>query len=221
MRTFVVHYRALVERKQAMLAQLSREGMTAEFVEQYERNTLREEDLGIFVRGRRFPWLRPIISPVQMAITLSHVHCWQGIAGQDLPGLVLEDDAILAVGFRDRLSEYLAELTGPWDMLFPGDGCGLHIPERMRVAGRHVYPKGREPSDWGGLGATRCTDSYVVTPVCARKLLRHLGSRPASIAKPVDHWLNDAIRETGIEVFWAEPTIVTQGSEAGLHRRSY
>lgn len=41
------------------------------------------------------------------------------------------------------------------------------------------------------------------------------------IRLPVDWWLNQAIRELGLDVYWAEPTFVTQGTQSGLYDTSY
>jgi hypothetical protein len=36
-----------------------------------------------------------------------------------------------------------------------------------------------------------------------------------------DFWLNIAARDNNLEVYWAEPTIVTQGSQTGLFQTSH
>jgi hypothetical protein len=37
---------------------------------------------------------------------------------------------------------------------------------------------------------------------------------------PIDWWLNVASRDNDFKVYWAEPTIVTQGSQNGLFKTS-
>jgi hypothetical protein len=38
-----------------------------------------------------------------------------------------------------------------------GDGCNLHIEPN-----KFIYEKGLYPTQWGGDGSSRCTDSYLV-----------------------------------------------------------
>jgi hypothetical protein len=142
--------------------------------------------------------------------------------GASTPTLVLEDDALIAPGFAQSLSRCLADLPDGWDLLFLGDGCGFHIPAELQVPGKSVHPKGREATSSGGAGATRCTDSYVMTPPRGGRGFAtsssHLAGRSTS---PSSWWMNDAIRRCALEVYWAEPTFVTQGSQTALYGSSY
>lgn len=214
MKAYVVHYRPLKTRRVRLSESLTRERIIGEFVDHYDRASLPSEETRIFDQRRR-GWIgRRPLSKALMAITLTHLECMRRIAADDTPALVLEDDAILAEGFADKLDQCIRQLPMDWDILFVGDGCGFHIPSSLIEAGRLVYWKGREASDWGGDGATRCTDSYLLHPRCAREVLAFVERSAGSIRKPVDWWLNDVIRQLGLEVYWAEPTFVTQGSQS-------
>lgn len=221
MKAHIVHYKKLVERRVAMERQLRWEDIEANFVDQFDRDMVRSEDMSLFDR-RRVPWqFRRRMPDVQVAITLSHFHCLRQIAHSGHWGLILEDDAILAPGFRAGLERCLDQLPAGWGMLFLGDGCGLHIPESRLRDGVVVYPKERDPTDWGGDGATRCTDSYVVHPECAAEVIALLDELPRPISQPIDWWLNEVIRHLQIDVFWAEPTLATQGSQMTGGTSSY
>jgi GR25 family glycosyltransferase involved in LPS biosynthesis len=221
MKAYVVHYKKLVDRRAAMERQLGREGIEADFIDQFDRDTVRGEDLSLFDR-RRMPWrFRRRMPDVQVAITLSHLHCLRQIANSGHWGLILEDDAILAPGFRTGLERCVDQLPAGWGMCFLGDGCGFHIPPDRLRDGIVVYPKEREPTAWGGDGATRCTDSYVVHPACAARVIALLRALPRRIDRPIDWWLNEVIRHLRIDVYWAEPTLVTQGSQVAGGTSSY
>lgn len=221
MKAHIVHYKKLVQRRAAMERQLGWEGIEADFVDQFDRDIVRIEDVSLFDR-RRVPWrFRRRMPDVQVVITLSHLHCLRQIAHSGRWGLILEDDAILAPGFRAGLERCLDQLPDGWGMLFLGDGCGLHIPEDRLRGGVVVYPKEREPTDWGGDGATRCTDSYVVHPDCAAAVIALLQALPRPIDRPIDWWLNEVIRHLRIDVYWAEPTLATQGSQVTGGTSSY
>jgi len=215
MKVFVIHYKKLTERKAAILQQFQKHKITDfEFVE-IDRNELQKQssqDLSLFEPG---------YSNQQIAITLSHMYAYKQIAAKYDRALILEDDAILSDGFTESLNLYCSQLPSSYDMLFIGDGCGFHIPKADQVSGKHVYEKGLYPTSWGGNGATRCTDSYVVSRQCAVKLCIYLRILPYKIQLPIDWWLNTAARDTRLNVYWAEPTIVTQGTESGIYNVSH
>lgn len=207
MRTFVVHYHKLHDRKTHMQKQLADNSIEGEFVEQYDRDTLNDSDLVIFSPHMREPSRRPYV-----AAFLSHLYCYK----QDFDvALILEDDAVLAPGFSNTLVNYTSQLPEDWDMLFIGDACGFHIPDI--VEGKNVYFKSREQTSWGGHGATRAAHSYLVTNKCARRIQEYA---QRGVFHMIDHWLNHAIRALNLNVYWAEPTIVLPGSEVGAFERS-
>ncbi len=221
MKIFVVHYKKLVERKALIVSQLRACGLDAEFVEQYERGNLREEDLAIFDRRKKYGFFGPSMPKVQMAITLSHLYAYRQIASGHPFGLVLEDDARFDEKLGVNIAECMGQLPDKWDMLFIGDGSKLHIPDSETIPGRKVYLKSREATSWGGDGATRCADSYLITGSCAARLIEYSLREDRRIRLPVDWWLNQAIRELSLDVYWAEPTFVTQGTQSGLYDTSY
>lgn len=221
MRTFVVHYRKLVDRRRVMDLQLREHGLEADYVDWFDRDTVDAHDLSMFDRRRRGWRMRRVMSNVQVSITLSHLHCIREAASETAPCLVLEDDAVLAPDFRARLDGCMSQLPADWEALFVGDGCGLHIPKEMQREGQLAYAKGPERTDWGGKGATRCMDSYLLHPKGAARVVAHLAELPGPIDKPVDWWMNDVIRRIGLRVWWAEPTMCSQSSQAEGGARCY
>jgi hypothetical protein len=87
----------------------------------------------------------------------------------------------------------------------------------MLIDGLNVYKKSNYPTIWGGDGATRCADSYLITDSCATKLFNYV-SGCGIIDLPIDWFMNTICRELDLEVYWAEPTIIQQGSEVGLFK---
>lgn len=220
MKAFVVHYRKLDQRRKSLTVQLEAARMQAVFVDHIDRDSISKHDLGMFDRRRKYLLFGRRIRPVDMAITLSHLHCLQLARECSDCSIILEDDAILAEDFSDSLSKCHRQLPIGWDLCFLGDGCGFHIPECQRQPGVLVYEKGHGPTDWGGAGATRCTDSYLVTPAAAHQILQHASCLRSSVHLPYDWWLNEVIRLLGLRVYWAEPTMVTQGSQS-VYASSY
>jgi GR25 family glycosyltransferase involved in LPS biosynthesis len=215
MKVFVIHYKKLTDRKESILRQFQKHNITDfEFVE-IDRDELdKQEPQELIIFGPNYP--KP-----QMAITLSHIYAYRQIVAKYDSALILEDDAVLSDNFIEKLNHYCSQLPPSYDMLFIGDGCGLHIPKTELVPMKNVYKKGLYPTSWGGNGITRCTDSYVVSKQCAVKLCTYIQNTQHKINLPIDWWLNTAARDTLLNVYWAEPTIVIQGTESGIYSSSH
>jgi glycosyl transferase family 25 len=210
MNIFVVHYDKLIERRQNMIRQLLINDLEAEFVIQYNRNNISDNDENLFSTNK-------IQTNRNKAITLSHLYCYREIADKYDYALVLEDDAIFNYQFKEKLDKYISQLPNDWDMLFIGDGCNLHIPyDIVNKSNTNIFKKCLEPTLWGGNGATRCTDSYLISKKCASKIIEFI--EHTKIDNAIDWWLNDVCRKHHFNVYWAEPTIVSQGSEIGIFK---
>jgi len=216
---FVLHCKKLVERKEFLLKQFEKHGITDfEFIERYDLNDndITEKDWSIF--DLEDPDLKHKHSMV--SLILKHIYAYKLISESYDAGLILEDDVVFDDNFVDTLDKYITQLPEDYDMMFIGNGCNLHIPREYQVEGCNVYKKCAEPTYWGGDGVTRCTDSYVVSNKGANKLMNHLNSMTYKIFKASDWWLNKVAREDNLNVYWAEPTIVKQGTQIGLYHSS-
>ena len=206
MKVFVIHYKKMVKRKENMLRQLQKCKITDyEFVD-IDRDDIHNYDLSKIDKS---------IKPALIAIFLSHSHAYKQISKFHEQALVLEDDAIMDDNFMEKFTLYQNQLDPYFDMLFIGSGCNLHIEEHKIVEGKNVYRKYHEPTAWGGAGSTRCVDSYLVSKKCASKLCNYIDKLNTSclVTCEIDHWLNKVGKELDLLVYWAEPTIVSQGSE--------
>lgn len=211
MKTYIVHYNKLIDRKKHMDYQLKLNQLRYEYVSNYGKDKLTMEDKNKFRN----------ISDSEISVCLHHIECFRKIArGDDDYALIFEDDVILCNNFKKKLEEYLVYLPANWDMLFIGDGCGLHIPKNRLNGDNFIYLKDNFPTINGGLGATRCLDSYLITKKCAQKIVEKIAQPNYTILCPADHWLNCVIRNNNFIVYWSEPTIVTQGSEKNVFTSS-
>lgn len=219
MKIFVLHYSKLTQRKQYILEQFARHGITDyEFIERFDKDAITDNECSEFsenyVANRR----------TELSLHLKHIYVYRLMMLRDYEDvLVFEDDVILSDGFMKKLAEYMTQLPANYDMLFIGDGCNLHIPKYMQVPNQYIYEKCLHETVWGGNGAARCTDSYVIHKRCAKKICDYIANLKTKIDSPnggVDWWLNDVARDLSLKVYWAEPTIITQGSQIGLFSRS-
>jgi GR25 family glycosyltransferase involved in LPS biosynthesis len=213
---FIIHYKKLIERKIFILEQFNRHNITNyEFIE-IDRDELSEQNITMF---------NEYYSKSQIAIALSHFYAYKQISNKHEVGLIFEDDIILTDNFTNILNTYLEQLPYKYDMLFIGDGCNLHIDELItnkNIYEKEVYPKNSNNIEINPYeGCTRCTDSYLISNKCAKQLCNYIDNLNYKINIPVDWWLNVASRDNMFKVYWAEPTIVTQGTQNGLFTSSH
>jgi glycosyl transferase family 25 len=211
MKIFVIHYKKLTERKKHILEQFEKYNITDyEFIE-IDRDELYGYDLSLFEN----------ISNAKMAIHLSHMYAYKEIKNNYDEAIIFEDDVILCDDFINIFNNYLTQLPKDYDMLFFGNGCNLHIQSNDLIPNKNIYEKGLYPTNWGGDGCTRCIDSYVVSKKCAIKLCEYIDNIKYKINTTTDWWLNKVARDIKLKVYWAEPTIASQGSEYGMFEKCY
>lgn len=206
MKTYIMHYTRLNDRKTHILNELNKSGINDfTIVEDFDKETICEKDYQKFCRNLRTG---------EISLIKKHMKAWNYIALSEQLSLVLEDDAILCDSFSSKLNNYIKQLPEHFDMVFLGDGGNYHIPDEIiKKSNTNVFYKENCSTDWGGDGATRCTDSYLITPQCAERILEF--SKDTFISLPCDWWLNEVIRKLSLVIYWVEPTIVSQGSHTG------
>lgn len=212
MKVFIVHYKKLLERKIHILEQFIKHDIKDyEFI-QIDRDEISDDVLPFFAEN---------YNKAHIAIALSHFHVYKQIVEKHDHALILEDDVVLDEHFTEKLNRYLAELPPDYDMLFIGDGAYLHMDPALIIPNKYIYKKDPYPSEWGGLGATRCVDSYIVSKKGAMQICEYIQNLEYIINDPLDFWLNIPILELNMTVYWAEPTIVSQGTQNGIFESSY
>lgn len=118
----------------------------------------------------------------------------------DVYALVLEDDALLCRNFSKLFQKYIDSTPSDWDMIYLGDGCNLHA---NYTEGKHAYLK-EHP-------ASRCSDSVLIKKTAAEKI--------SKTWFPFDHGSDFELSwqqyHHDLNVYWWEPTLVTQESQGG------
>ena len=213
MKIFVLHYSKLVDRKTHILEQFKREGIVDyEFIEKYDKDEITDQESVLFDINYK---------KSTMSLHLKHNYVYKMIAENYENALILEDDVILCNKFIEKLNNYVSQLPKNFDMLFIGDGCNLHIQKDKLIPHKNIYEKCLYPTKWGGDGASRCSDSYIISKKCANKMCEYINNLNYKINLPIDWWINVAARDNNFKVYWAEPTIVTQGTQIGIFKTSH
>jgi len=219
MKIFVLHYSKLIERKRSIIEQFIKHNIiNYEFIEKYDKDEITDEESNLFIDTYIDTYNKGT-----MSLHLKHFYVYKEIAEKYESGLIFEDDVILCENFMEILQLYISELD-TYDMLFIGNGCNLHIDKDRINPNQYMYKKNINPSILEGDGAARCCDSYIVSNKCSKKLCEYISINSINknkITLPVDFWLNEVARYYNFDVFWAEPSIVIQGSEYGLFSSSH
>ena len=199
MKIYVCHHLPLTDRYDPMIAQLDKYNYNYEFMTHHPTGS----DLDMFNKN---------MHSSECSLVANHLECFKQIAESDEDySLILEDDAIFAEDFNTKLAPYLSELPSDFDLFFIGGGCGLNM-ENINDK-RIVYF--RPPR----YNCTRGTAAFFVSKAGAKKINKYLMENP-QINKPMDHWLNNAGKRLRLCVYWAEPTIIHQGSETPQYKSS-
>lgn len=213
MKIFVIHYSKLVDRKRHILEQFKKQNITDyEFIEKYDREDLQDCDTILFDM---------CLKKSMISLMNKHFYVYKLIAENYENALILEDDVILSNNFTNILNEYMIQIPKDYDMLFIGNGCNLHIEKCKLISNQNIYEKCLYPTSWGGDGASRCTDSYIISKKCANTLCEYINNLKCKIKLPSDWWLNVSARDNNFKVYWSEPTIVKQGTQNGLFVSSH
>jgi GR25 family glycosyltransferase involved in LPS biosynthesis len=213
MKIFVLHYSKLVDRKKHILEQFNKQGIIDyEFIEKYDKDEITDYESNLFDTNYK---------KSTMSLHLKHNYVYNIIAENYERALIFEDDVILCDNFMDKLNNYMTQLPENFDMLFLGDGWNFHIEKDKLIPNKNIYEKCLYPTSWGGDGASRCTDSYIISKTCAKKLCERINNLEDKIKLTIGWWLNAVARDNNFKVYWAEPTIVTQGSKNGLFTLSH
>ena len=213
MKVFVIHYTKLNERKHHIEKQLAKYNFDVEFITDYDRESLTNNDMALFDTN--------LLTPSEMSLIRKHIACYERICKHNLESaLILEDDATLEQNFATTLENYLEQLPKVWDLFYIGEGGSFkfHIPDstiKKYPPGTNVFYKSNYSSSWGGSGSSRCADSYVVSNRGAYRILEYMDRDDYRITKEQDHLLNEIALLKLLKVYWAEPTIVTQESSDG------
>lgn len=212
MKIFVLHYSKLTDRKKYIIEQFEKQNIIDyEFIEKYNKEDLRDEDKLLFDK---------CVKESMVSLMNKHFYVYKIIAEKYDNALIFEDDVILSDNFNEKVIKYITQLPKDYDMLFIGDGCNLHIETNKLTPNNNIYEKCLYPTSWGGDGASRCSDSYIISKKCAITLCDYI-KLSVKIKLPSDWWLNVAARDNNLKVYWAEPTIVTQGTQNGKFQSSH
>ena len=198
---YVLNVKKFSERRAFMEKQLSKAGLQAEFIFDWDTDELTDEIVDRFFAKENN------LSAAQKSCALKHITALQKVAASNSAiNLILEDDAVFAAEFSLGLQSALTQapqFSGE-KVIYIGSGGNFFTPKSQRKPGQYLY-----------LGARgRFADSYIIDSVTAQKRLDWIMTHKVSI--PIDNQFEQIDKQVGIKIVWLEEPVVEQGSKNGL-----
>jgi len=147
------------------------------------------------------------LNPAEISLTTKFGKVFQTIGeGSDQYSIIFEDDAILKDNFSDLFHTYLSNTPDDWDVIYMGNGANLHPKniEKSKLAYKIDHP------------ASRCADSILIK----RDAAFLIGENYFPFDLCSDWEIGYLQSKLDLNVYWWEPTIVSQGSETGKFKSS-
>jgi hypothetical protein len=220
-KTIVLHYKPLVERKANIIRQLDKFGFSDySFYEEFDGNELTQEMVDRYCIRKHTDWetvakkislwnigieTQRELNIAEMSLTIKFGKVFQSLSCADGNYfLIFEDDVFLCDEFDSRFQQFLTNTPNDWDVVYFGSGANLK-PSRL-VPNQTSYLMGHP--------ASRCADSILIKKSAVCDLAKtwfpfHLIS---------DWELGYQHHYHNHKVYWWEPSLVKQGSEYGIFK---
>lgn len=220
-KTIILHYKPLVERKSAIIHQMERHGFSDySFYEEFDGNELSSKEIEQYCVRKHADWktvaqkiaiwnigveTQKELNIAEISLTIKFGKVFQKLSEIDAEYFILfEDDVLLCDDFSERLREYMDKTPKDWDAIYFGSGANLK-PSRI-VDGKVAYLMDHP--------ASRCADSIILKKSVVCDLARtwfpfHMIS---------DWELGFQHFHHNHKVYWWEPSLVRQGSEYGIFK---
>lgn len=219
MKTYIIHYTKLEDRKKNILSFLENTNYDYQFITEYDKEDL-EGNKYYLVNKEKFDekikdlWDSRIhkfriINPAEISCTIKHILAIEKIAHQkENIGLILEDDAIpIENNFVDKIQQLIDTAPDNWDSIFMGAGCGIDFMNQKLRESRLInerFAQVKHPS-------TNCAEAYLLKKESAKRIYDSI--IPFQL---VSDWeLAYQFYKLDMNVYWSIPPLFYQGSKSG------
>lgn len=203
----LIHYTKLTERLPVILEQFKESTFTLKVIDECDKENLTKEELKMFDTE--------YLSLGEISCFMKHVKVYENLVDNIRTdfAIVIEDDITLEKNFDRKLTNLLQRLPNDFDFVFFGASkLDMHIPLFKKRPLKRMYKKTNTPTEWGGNGMTKTTDSYVVSKKGAKNIL-NLIAKSEILDDALDFWLNQSARELNLNGYWYEPTITKYNNQ--------
>lgn len=221
MKTYIIHYTKLENRKENISSFLSNTYFDYKFVEDYDKEVLdgnlyylpNEETFNQKIKNlwdSKIHGFR-ILNDAEISCTIKHILAIEKIANQkEEIGLILEDDAIpIDDNFSEKISELIDTAPNNWDSIFMGAGCGVDFMNQKLQGCSLInerFAQVPHPS-------TNCAEAYLLKKESAKRIYESIV--PFQL---VSDWeLAYHFYKLDMNVYWSIPPLFYQGSKSGQY----
>jgi glycosyl transferase family 25 len=201
LKTYVIHVKTAYEREEHMKIQLEGRGLDYEFVLDGDLPDLNQERVSQYFAENRYE-LVPLVS-----CDFKHIQCCEYMVRDNIPmALILEDDMFFYGNWDNQFPLIMKEIEerNLSSFLVSLEDSSLKYPEgSKRNKGQLLYQK-----DSG-----RNCGAYLVDIGYAKAILEHI--RHTRVFIPFGHYQNVVSRTGAFNIYWAEPTVIVQGTAIG------
>lgn len=179
-KTYILHYKPLLERKKFLVSKLDSEFINYEFIEEFDQEELSLENIKKDYICSEKSWLYKLeylevkglasfrkLTNAEISLIYKHKKALELISkSKNEYELILEDDAIPVARYQKKLKK-IFDYDASWDVLFIGLGMGKpFLKKKLKI--RFLVPgllyKLPVPS-------TNCTEAILIKPEAAKKIL--------------------------------------------------
>ena len=153
------------------------------------------------------PDIRNILSDGILSCTLNHILSYERmVLNNNKYALIFENDPFFMGNFIKKIEPVLKEA----ETLAPGfiislENTNLKFPPTNTLKkGKFLYP-----ANYG-----RCAGAYLLDLQGAKSILNELQTNKCN--EVIDWWHNSLIKKNVVNMYWADPPMVEQGSHNGL-----
>lgn len=197
MKSFIMHYTPLVERKKHIIQQMDINGITNyEIIESHDREALSWHHVSKFSN----------LKLSEISLFLKHIEAMKKAVENPTETdiiLIFEDDSVLVKDYKTLFNNCMNNLPENWDILFTSGCFDMHA--KNIVPDKYFY-------DTNG---SRGTCMYIINKRACEKVLSIFDCE-RSIKLPIDHWFNWICSKYHLKYYLSEPVLVLQGSEIGV-----
>lgn len=207
MKTFIINVSTNEVRRNHMISMLAAHPclQNYSFMHQGDLNALDQQTVQLHFKGETL-----LFGPA-MSCALKHILVYKELVSDSLNNycLILEDDVFLEDSFCSEIQQIIREVgeRGLHNWIISLEDSNLeYVKKSERRKNIRLYPK-----DSG-----RMAGAYLIDKTAAVHLLDEISANKCHL--PIDWFHNYCSRKGLIQIYWAHPTIATQGSLNGKLR---
>lgn len=224
LKSFIIHYTKLKERKEFMDYQLSKNPLIDyEYINEFDADDLTpdvidkfyEKSPEIYKKKTENLWSRADseyreLNLPEISCTLKHLEALKRASKTDGISLILEDDCCFSDDFYTKLEKKMSLLPNDWDAVFLGSGCGSWFQSQKikeyKIVAENIL-KANHPS-------TNCAECYLVNKKSATKIINN-----AFPFHMISDWeLAYLFYKLDMNIYWIYPSLAEQGSKNGMYK---